>query len=220
MNAPPGANAVVLLSGSGSNLQALIDATSEPRHPLRIVAAVSDKPEAFGLRRAQAAGIDASSLSPAEFPDRDSYDAALAARVAAYEPDLVILAGFMRILGPAFTDTFDGRTLNVHPALLPAYKGLDTHRRVLEAGDPVHGTSVHFVTEELDGGPCIIQALVDVRPGDTPATLSARVQAAEHKIYPMAARWFAEGRLRLDQGTAVLDERPLEEPIRIGEEYL
>lgn len=220
MNAPQSATAVVLLSGAGSNLQALLDATAAPRHPLRIVAAISDKPDAFGLRRAQEAGIDACSLAPATFSDRTAYDAALARLVAAYEPDLVILAGFMRILSAPFIDAFGGRILNVHPALLPAYKGLHTHRRVLDAGDPVHGTSVHFVNEELDGGPCIVQALVDVLPGDTETSLSARVQAAEHKIYPMAARWFAEGRLRLEGGRAVLDGQPLDEPIRIGEEQL
>jgi phosphoribosylglycinamide formyltransferase-1 len=220
MNAATRANAVVLLSGNGSNLQALLDATRQPNHPLRIVAAISDKADAYGLQRARAAGIDARSLSPADYPDRLSYDAALAALAAEYDPELIILAGFMRILSEPFISAFRGRMLNIHPALLPAYKGLHTHRRVLAAGDPVHGTTVHFVTQELDGGPCVIQALVDVRPGDSEASLSARIQAAEHRIYPMAARWFAEGRLRLDGDRVLLDNEPLEEPIRIGEELL
>lgn len=214
------ANAVVLLSGNGSNLQALITATREPKHPLRIVAAISNNPDAYGLQRAAAAGINAQALSPSEYPDRVSYDVALAALAAEYRPDLIILAGFMRILSEPFIAAFRGRILNIHPALLPAYKGLHTHRRVLAEGDPVHGTTVHFVTEELDGGPCVAQALVDVRPDDSEASLSARIQAAEHKIYPMVARWFAEGRLRLDGARVLLDEEPLEEPIRIGEEML
>jgi len=146
-------------------------------------------------------------------PDREAYDAALAAEIRRHDPHLVLLAGFMRILGSAFVQEFAGRMLNVHPSLLPAYRGLHTHRRVLAAGDRVHGCTVHFVSDELDGGPAVIQARVPVLPGDDEASLSARVQAAEHIIYPRAAGWFASGRLRLAGGVPELDGRALREPV-------
>lgn len=197
-------DAVVLISGSGSNLQALIDSQA-PDNPLRIRGVVSNRPEAFGLQRAAAAGIATAVLDHREYPSREAFDAALVACIDAWQPRLVILAGFMRILTAGFVEHYRGRLLNIHPSLLPRHKGLDTHRRALEAGDFEHGCSVHFVTPELDGGPVAIQAIVPVAPGDDIEGLTQRVHAREHVIYPMAARWFAEGRLRLDERGAMLD---------------
>ena len=206
---------VVLISGSGSNLQAIIDG-AEANLPVDIRAVVSNRADAFGLERARRAGIATEVLSHGDFPDRESYDRALAERVEAHGPGLVILAGFMRILTPGFVRRFEGRMLNIHPSLLPRYRGLHTHRRALEAGDSVHGASVHFVTDELDGGPLIIQAEVPVLEGDDEASLAARVLTREHLIYPTAIRWFAEGRLRLDGDRVVLDGAPLDEPVRMA----
>jgi phosphoribosylglycinamide formyltransferase 1 len=153
-------------------------------------------------------------LAPRDFADRASYDQALVQLLAQYQPQLVVLAGFMRILTPHFIGAFAGRILNVHPSLLPDYRGLHTHRRVLEAGEKLHGASVHFVTEELDGGPVIAQAEVPVLPGDSETTLSARVQRAEHSIYPRTIDWLARGRLSLQDGRAWLDGQPLDKPLR------
>ena len=152
------------------------------------------------------------------YPDRESYDDALAERIDAYRPGLVVLAGFMRILSPGFVQHYQGRMLNIHPSLLPEFCGLHTHQRALEAGATEHGASVHFVTEELDGGPLIIQARVPVLPGDDPDTLAARVLRQEHRIYPRAVEWFAQGRLRLDGGQVLLDGQPLERPALIEPE--
>ncbi len=206
---------VVLISGSGSNLQAIIDG-AEADLPVDVRAVVSNRADAFGLERARRAGIATEVLSHGDFPDRESYDRALADRVDAYDPGLVILAGFMRILTPGFVRRFAGRMLNIHPSLLPRYRGLHTHRRALEAGDYVHGASVHFVTDELDGGPLIIQAEVPVLKGDDEASLAARVLAREHVIYPAAIRWFAAGRLRLEGDRVMLDGAPLKEPVRMA----
>ena len=164
---------------------------------------------------ARAQGIECATLPPRAFPDRERYDAALSALVGGYEPDLVLMAGFMRILGPAFVDRFEGRCLNIHPSLLPKYRGLHTHRQVLEAGDREHGASVHFVTRELDGGPVVIQARVPVRDDDDEATLAARVLEQEHRIYPEAVDWFATGRLRFQDGAAWLDGRLLDAPVQM-----
>jgi phosphoribosylglycinamide formyltransferase 1 len=153
-------------------------------------------------------------LEPRNFPDRPAYDRALVELLAQYQPQLIVLAGFMRILTPQFIGAFAGRMLNVHPSLLPKYPGLHTHRRCLEAGDTAHGVSIHFVTEQLDGGPVVLQAEVPVLPGDTEFTLSARVQQAEHRIYPQAVDWFARGRLVLQDGRAWLDGKPLDTPLR------
>jgi len=206
---------VVLISGSGSNLQAIIDGAAADL-PVDIRAVVSNRADAFGLERARRAGIATEVLSHGDFPDRESYDRALADRVEAHDPGLVILAGFMRILTPGFVRRFEGRMLNIHPSLLPRYRGLHTHRRALEAGDSVHGASVHFVTDELDGGPLIIQAEVPVLENDDEASLAARVLTREHLIYPTAIRWFAEGRLRLDGDRVVLDGAALKEPVRMA----
>lgn len=204
--------AVVLISGRGSNLQSLIDAVHEGRLALDIHAVISNEPGAAGLRRAEAAGIETLALDHRGFPNRQDFDDALAGLIDARRPALVILAGFMRILGAAFVRRYPGRLMNIHPSLLPAFPGLDTHRRALLAGVKVHGATVHFVTEELDGGPIIVQACVEVRPEDDVDTLAARVLEEEHRIYPLAVRWFAEGRLRIRDGEVWKDGRPLPQP--------
>ncbi|MTW21141.1 phosphoribosylglycinamide formyltransferase [Allochromatium palmeri] len=207
---------VALVSGSGSNLQALIDA-QEQGAPFQIRAVISNEPGAFGLERARRHGLPAEILNHRDYPDRASFDAALSALIDGYDPGLVVLAGFMRILTPAFVEHYPGRMLNIHPSLLPKYQGLHTHQRALDAGEVEHGASVHFVTAELDGGPVILQARVPVLPGDDAGTLAARVLKQEHVIYPTVVRWFAEGRLRLSQdGRPVLDGGVLAEPRRIG----
>ena len=202
---------VVLISGNGSNLQAIIDAIAAGEIPAEIRAVVSNNPDAYGLERARRAGIPTAVVDHRDYPDRERYDQALRAVIDRYAPDLVVLAGFMRILTPAFVEHYAGRMLNIHPSLLPRYQGLDTHRRVLEAGDAIHGVSVHFVTPELDSGPIVLQAEVPVGPGDTEEDLARKVHAEEHVIYPRVIRWFAEGRLRLDGDRVLLDGRPLAE---------
>ncbi|MFC3394877.1 phosphoribosylglycinamide formyltransferase [Brenneria rubrifaciens] len=198
-------NIVVLISGQGSNLQALIDACKGGRTKAKIAAVFSNNPEALGLQIAQDADIPAHTLSPEDFPDRVAYDAALAQEIEQYQPALVVLAGYMRILSPDFVAQFAGKLLNIHPSLLPKYPGLHTHRKALENGDTVHGTSVHFVTDELDGGPLILQAKVPVFSNDTEETLNARVQTQEHTIYPMVVNWFLNGRLLMRENQAWLD---------------
>lgn len=205
---------VVLLSGHGSNLQALIDAASDDALSIDIRAVISNRRGVFGLERAARAGIAAIEIIPADFPDRESYERALAERIDAHAPGLVILAGFMRILGAAFVRHYRGRMLNIHPSLLPLYRGLHTHRRALEAGDRLHGASVHFVTEELDGGPVVMQGEIPVHEGDDEAALARRVQQIEHVIYAQAVRLFAEGRIRLHDGHVELDGAPLAAPLR------
>lgn len=202
-------NVVVLLSGSGSNLQALIDSNNSSDSPVRIGAVISNRADAYGLERAKAAGIDTAVLPHTDFAGREAFDAALMALIDGFKPDLVVLAGFMRILSGGFVRHYQGRLLNIHPSLLPKYKGLNTHQRALEAGDAEHGCSVHFVTEELDGGPLVVQAVVPVATDDTAQALAQRVHLQEHQIYPLAVRWFAEGRLRLGEQGALLDGLPL-----------
>ncbi|WP_308368180.1 MULTISPECIES: phosphoribosylglycinamide formyltransferase [unclassified Microbulbifer] len=194
----------VLISGSGSNLQALIDAAGE-RAGFSVCAVISNRPGAYGLVRAAEAGIPASVVDHRDYPDRESFDSALMAEIDRHTPDLVVLAGFMRILTPEFVRHYSGRLLNIHPSLLPKYQGLHTHQRALEAGDSDHGATVHFVTEELDGGPAIVQALVPVQAGDSAELLAKRVQLQEHKIYPLTVTWFAQGRLRMVEDRSELD---------------
>jgi phosphoribosylglycinamide formyltransferase-1 len=208
----------VLISGEGSNLQALIDAASAARLGAEIAAVVSNRAAARGLERARAAGIPALHLGAVRGQERVAYDAELAALLAPYEPDLIVLAGFMRILSPSFIAGFEGRLLNIHPSLLPAYPGLDTHRRVLEARERWHGASVHFVTAELDAGPTIIQYRLRVREDDTSESLAMRVHVGEHLILPRAVSWFAAGRLRLAAGSVMLDGRPLVTPVSVDEQ--
>lgn len=200
---------VVLISGSGSNLQAFIDACATTDYPCEIALVISNRADAYGLERARAAGLATAVVAHGDFASRDAFDAALANTIDAAAPELVILAGFMRILGAQFVRHYRGRLLNIHPSLLPKYPGLHTHQRAIEADDAEHGASVHFVTEELDGGPVIVQARVPVLPGDTPDILAARVLVEEHRIYPLAARLFAEGRLQLKDGQALLDDKGL-----------
>lgn len=202
-------NIVVLISGSGSNLQSIIDACQRHEIDGQIVAVISNKSDAYGLVRAQEAGIPALCVSSKAFTERQAYDAALLEAIEQYQPDLVVLAGFMRILTPAFVKHFTGKMLNIHPSLLPKYPGLHTHRRTLENGDKEHGTSVHFVTEELDGGPIILQGHVPVLPQDTEDDLVERVKLQEHLIYPQVIAWFVSGRLVMQDGKALLDGQPL-----------
>lgn len=196
---------VVLLSGSGGNLQAMIDSFKGDEQPVRIRAVISNRADAFGLQRARDAGIPTHVLDHKQFEGREAFDTALIELIDGFAPQLVVLAGFMRILSGDFVRHYQGRLLNIHPSLLPRYKGLHTHQRALEAGDSEHGCSVHFVTEELDGGPLVVQAVITVELQDTPDTLAQRVHVQEHRIYPLAMRWFAEGRLSLGADGALLD---------------
>jgi len=207
---------VVLISGRGSNLQSIIDAIDAGRLPAEVRAVISNRPDARGLARAERAGIPTEVIDHRDYPDRESYDRALAEAIDRYRPALVVLAGFMRILTPEFVQHYRGRLLNIHPSLLPKFKGLDTHRRALEAGEREHGASVHLVTEELDGGPVLMQARVPVEPGDTPETLADRVLAQEHRLYPAVLRLFAEGRLAADaEGRPLLEGKPLRAPLSL-----
>ncbi|KFK96832.1 MULTISPECIES: phosphoribosylglycinamide formyltransferase [unclassified Serratia (in: enterobacteria)] len=196
---------VVLVSGQGSNLQALIDACQQGRIAANIVAVFSNKAQAYGLQRAADAGIAAHALDASAFADREAFDAALAAEIDQYQPDLVVLAGYMRILSSAFVQHYAGRMLNIHPSLLPKYPGLHTHKQAIDNGDSEHGTSVHFVTEQLDGGPVILQAKVPIFPGDEEDEVIERVQTQEHRIYPLVVNWFIAGRLAMGDNAAWLD---------------
>ena len=191
---------VVLISGQGSNLDAIVRASEAQDWPGRVVAVISNRADARGLVAAQDKGIATAALDHKAFPDRAAFDAALAETVDGFAPDLVVLAGFMRILTPEFVARYKGRMLNVHPSLLPSFAGLHTHRRAIEEGCKVHGATVHFVSAELDHGPIVAQAVVPVLPGDDEATLARRVLAAEHVLYPRAVRWFLEGALELKDG--------------------
>ena len=204
---------VVLISGRGSNLEVIAEQARRGDLPIEIRAVVSDREDAPGLQWARKAGLVCAALPPKQFPDRQRCDQALADLVDGFGPALVVLAGFMRILGPEFVDRFAGRMLNIHPSLLPRHRGLHTHRRVLEAGETEHGASVHFVTRELDGGPVVLQARVPVRDDDDETTLAARVLKQEHRIYPRVVSWFASGRLRFKDGAIWLDGRRLDEPL-------
>ncbi len=203
---------VVLISGSGSNLQAIIDRAGKDL-PVEIRAVISNRVDAYGLQRAANANIETRILDHKAFPDRASYDAALADLVASFQPELVILAGFMRILTPGFVHQFRGCLLNIHPSLLPKYRGLHTHQRALDEGETLHGATVHFVTEELDGGPSVLQARVPVEPGDNADTLAARVLAQEHIIYPTVIGWYAAGRLKLEGDRVIKDCVTLDGPL-------
>jgi phosphoribosylglycinamide formyltransferase-1 len=204
---------VVVISGSGSNLQALIDAAIDGL-PFRVCGVISNRPGAQGLQRAGAAGIPTRVVDHTAFPDRDSFDAALAQAIDEFQPSLVVLAGFMRILTNAFVNRFAGRMLNIHPSLLPAFQGLHTHRRALQEGVTEHGASVHFVTGELDGGPVIAQARVPVLGGDTESELAARVLQREHQLLPQVVCWYAQGKLQLRDDQVWFEDSPLRAPIQ------
>ncbi|RAP70290.1 phosphoribosylglycinamide formyltransferase [Candidatus Erwinia dacicola] len=199
----------MLVSGNGSNLQAILDACQQGRINGSVAAVFSNKAEAFGLKRARAAEVPAHALAAAQFADRAAFDHQLMLEIDAYAPDLVVLAGCMRILSAEFVQRYAGRMLNIHPSLLPKYPGLHTHRQAIENGDEEHGTSVHFVTEELDGGPVILQAKVPVFSDDSEEDVTARVQHQEHAIYPLVVSWFVDDRLTMRQGAAWLDGQQL-----------
>ncbi|GDX59328.1 MAG: Phosphoribosylglycinamide formyltransferase [Nitrosomonadaceae bacterium] len=204
---------VILISGRGSNMQALIEA----RLPVKIAAVISSNPEAGGLEIARMHSIETRVVDQMAYPDRVTFDTALAERIDSFQPDLVALAGFMRILGDKFVEHYHGRLMNIHPSLLPAFPGLDTHTRALKAGVKIHGCTVHFVTSQVDHGPIITQAAVPVLPDDTSKTLSARVLQQEHQIYPEAIRWFLEDRLKLSHNHVsvsgdVMDDSVLNSP--------
>ena len=196
---------VILISGRGSNMVSLINAAADGSLPVRVAAVISNRPDARGLQIAAAAGIVTQVVDHTLYGDRESFDAAMAQAIDAFSPDLVVLAGFMRILSDGFVAHYAGRLINIHPSLLPSFPGLHTHQRALDEGVRIHGCTVHFVMPTLDRGPIIAQAAVPVLDGDDAATLAARVLAQEHRLYPLAVRWFAEGRLRLVDGRVGLD---------------
>ena len=204
---------VILISGSGTNLQSFIDKVDAGELDLELCLVFSNRPDAFGLERATKAGIPTACIEHGDFDDRESFDRAVAGVIDEYEPELIVLAGFMRILSPWFVQHYEGKVLNIHPALLPKYPGLNTHQRVLDAGDEWHGSTVHFVTEELDGGPRILAGRLRVVPGETADELQNRVQAIEHQIYPEAAGLVGAGRVRFQDGQAVIDGQVAAEPI-------
>ncbi len=204
---------VVLVSGGGSNLQAIIEAVQSGAIKATIAAVISNNAAAYGLERARLADIPAISLVHTDYKSRDAFDQALQQTIDEYSPELVVLAGFMRLLGDDFVNHYAGRILNIHPSLLPKYRGLNTHQRALDAGESQHGATVHFVTPALDSGPLIIQASVAINNNDNATTLAARVLEQEHRIYPLAITWFVEQRLRLEQGQVLLDDEVLSQPI-------
>ncbi|AMU06139.1 phosphoribosylglycinamide formyltransferase [Burkholderia cenocepacia] len=195
---------VILISGRGSNMEAIVRACAQERWPAEIAAVIANRPDAAGLAFAASHGVATAVVDHRSFDGRDSFDAALAAEIDRFSPDLVVLAGFMRILTPAFVRRYEGRLLNIHPSLLPSFKGIHTHQQALDAGVALHGASVHFVIPELDSGAIVAQGAVPVRAGDDAAALAQRVLAVEHVLYPRAVRWFVDGRLRLENGRAVV----------------
>jgi phosphoribosylglycinamide formyltransferase-1 len=203
----------ILISGSGTNLQAFIDAVQIGDLDLDLSVVFSNNPKAYGLERAEQAGIPTACIQHADFPDRESFDQAVIAELDRFEPDLLILAGFMRILSKSFVLHYAGKILNIHPALLPLYPGLNTHQRVLDSGDEWHGSTVHFVTEELDGGPRILQGRLAVNPGETAEELEKRVQTLEHQIYPQAASWVGCGKVQFKNGQCWVDGHRSDEPV-------
>jgi phosphoribosylglycinamide formyltransferase-1 len=207
---------VILISGRGSNMRALIERSEAADAAYSVVSVISDRADAGGLEIARHLGVVARAVPRVPGSERADYDRVLAAVILEYSPVLIVLAGFMRILSAEFVERFAGRILNIHPSLLPKYAGMHTHRRVLEAREGEHGVTVHFVTEELDGGPPVLQARMPILPADTEATLSQRVLIQEHIIYPLAVNWFCLGRLRCEAGKALLDGRPLNEPVQIS----
>ncbi|WP_298013003.1 phosphoribosylglycinamide formyltransferase [uncultured Aquabacterium sp.] len=207
-------NIVILISGRGSNMEAIVNACSAEQWPARVAAVISNKPEAGGLAFAAAHGIATAVVDHKAFDSREAFDAELARVIEGFAPDVVVLAGFMRILTPDFVRRFEGRMLNVHPSLLPSFPGLHTHARAIEAGCKLAGATVHFVTAELDHGPIVAQAAVPVRPDDTPDTLAARVLVQEHQMYPQAVRWMVEGALKVADGRVTHTEG--EAQVRFG----
>lgn len=208
----------MLLSGRGSNMLAIAAALRSERWPAQIVGVIGDRPGASGTQRAAELGLPTALVDYRAFARREDFEQALRQAIDAFAPDVVVLAGFMRVLGATFVEHYRGRLLNIHPSLLPAFPGLATHRRALEAGVAAHGATVHFVGVEVDDGPVVAQAVVAVHPDDDEATLAARVLESEHRLYPMAVRWFVEGRLRIEEGRVrLLDQRPGETRLLCGD---
>lgn len=205
---------VVLISGSGTNLQAIMDAIADGRIHAQICAVISNRDGVRGLERARDAGIPTHVVDHKHYPDRDSFDRELQRTIDSHAPELVVLAGFMRILTEAFVSHYECRMLNIHPSLLPDFRGLNTHQRALDAGRDIHGVSVHYVTNELDSGPLVIQAVIDVQEGDTADSLAQRIHQQEHIIYPMVIGWIAEGRLSCHDNQPSLDGKTLSRPAR------
>lgn len=205
---------VILISGRGSNMRAILDQCTRGTLPVDIRAVISNRVEAAGLTMAQDAGVHTEVLNHRAYANREAFDEALQRAIDRHAPQLVVLAGFMRILTPAFVRHYRGRLINIHPSLLPAFRGLDTHQRALDAGVREHGASVHFVTEELDGGPLIAQSAVPIDTGDDAARLAARVLEAEHRLYPTVIGWFAAGRLQWRDDRPWFDGAPLNAPVR------
>jgi len=198
---------VILISGRGSNMQAIVEAAKQKTIPINVRAVISNDPAAAGLKYARNNGIETQALDHRQFDSRDAFELELIRLIDQHQPELVVLAGFMRILGKEFVDHYAGRLINIHPALLPAFPGLNTHARAIAEGATRHGATVHFVTHDVDVGPIIVQAAVDVSADDTPDLLAARVLEQEHRIYPMAVGWFAENRLTISDGKVLLDGR-------------
>jgi phosphoribosylglycinamide formyltransferase 1 len=212
---PPRQPIVILISGRGSNMRALIERSRSDQSAYAVAAVISDRPDAGGLEAARSLGAETRTIPAPKGMERAAYDALLAPVIEEYSPALIVLAGFMRILSGQFVQRFAGKILNIHPSLLPKYTGLHTHQRALDARETEQGVTVHFVSEQLDGGPRVLQARVAVLPGDTEAVLSQRVLAQEHIIYPLAVNWFCQGRLRWAGGKAWLDGKPLDEPVQL-----
>ena len=204
----------VLVSGSGSNLQALIDAKTRGDIDGDIVGVLSNKPGVFALQRAADAGLDTAVVAHGDYSGREAFDAAMHEQLLAWDCDLIVLAGFMRILSAGFVQNWAGRMLNIHPSLLPKYRGTQTHQRAIDAGDSHHGCSVHFVTEELDGGPLVVQSSLNIQQGDTADSLAERVQTLEHKVYPEVVGWFCNGKLQWHKGVISFESAPLVAPLQ------
>lgn len=217
MTAPEKMRVVVLISGRGSNLQALIDQAACGALPITLAAVISNIPGVYGLERARQANIPALELDHKQYAERPAFEAELIKLIDAHQPQLVVLAGFMRILTVYFTEHYRGRLLNIHPSLLPKFRGLHTHERAITAGEIEHGATIHFVTAELDGGPLIVQARVPVLPEDDAETLAARVLIEEHRLYPQAIRWFAQGRLKLQGAQVLFDDIALQTPLQLAD---
>jgi phosphoribosylglycinamide formyltransferase-1 len=210
---PTPCRTAILISGSGTNLQAFIDAVAAGNLNLELVVVLSNSPKAYGLRRAEDADIPTACIQHADFPDRETFDAAIVTELDRFKPELLILAGFMRILSPVFVSHYAGKILNIHPSLLPLYPGINTHQRVLDSGDAWHGSTVHFVTDKLDNGPRILQGRLRVSADESAEDLALRVQSIEHGIYPQAAGWVGSGRVQFRDGQTLIDGVAADEPL-------